>query len=120
MANYVLEHCLRKDLDNVCKRTLAVIDPVVVNLTNLKDDYSLKIEALDFPRDGKEKGTHEICLTNKIYVDREDVRLVDNKEFFGLAPGKLVGLRYTYCIKVDKVTTDNDGNVKEVFAEVLF
>jgi len=42
------------------------------------------------------KSTHKIKLTNKIYVEREDVRLDDHKEFLGMAPGKLVGLKYGF------------------------
>lgn len=42
------------------------------------------------------KSTHKIKLTNKIYVEREDVRLEDHKEFLGMAPGKLVGLKYGF------------------------
>jgi len=42
------------------------------------------------------KSTHKINLTNKIYVEREDVRVEDHKEFLGMAPGKLVGLKYGF------------------------
>ena len=44
-----LEHIIRKDLDKVCPRTLAVIDPVFVTITNLKDDEVFEIDVPDFP-----------------------------------------------------------------------
>lgn len=45
----LLEHCIRKDLDNTTKRTMAVIDPVKVTITNLPDTYEQVLEAPDFP-----------------------------------------------------------------------
>lgn len=52
-----------------------------------------------------------------IYVERQDVRLEDHKEFFGMAPGKIVRLRYGPFAKVLEV---NDINGKlSVIAEVI-
>jgi len=36
----VLEHAIRTDLDKKASRTMAVIDPVKITLSNLKEDYS--------------------------------------------------------------------------------
>ena len=46
-----LEHVIRENLDPTSVRSLAVIDPVVVHLTNLDDKFALVIEAPDFPKD---------------------------------------------------------------------
>ncbi len=35
-----LEHIIRKDLDKVCPRTLAVIDPVLVRIISLDDNFA--------------------------------------------------------------------------------
>lgn len=35
-----LEFVVRKELDSSAKRTLAVVDPVLVKLVNLPDDFS--------------------------------------------------------------------------------
>lgn len=113
---HYLEFTIRKELDNVAKRTLAVIDPVVVHLVNLDKDFLKEIEASDFPRD-KKSTTHKITLTNTVYVEREDISLIDHKDFFGLAPGQSAGLKYGCVIKVVEIKTDKEGNVTEVFAE---
>lgn len=56
----------------------------------------------------------------EIYVEKNDVRAVDHKEFFGMAPNKIVGLKYAGIFKVTKVVTDpNSGEPKEVFCEYL-
>lgn len=67
-----LEFIIRKELDYKAKRSLAVVDPVLVHITNLADDFFKSIQAPDFPKD-KDGPTHTINFTNKIYVEREDV-----------------------------------------------
>ncbi len=44
-------------------------------------------------------------LSKKIYVERSDIRLEDNKSFFGFAPGKLVGLKYSFLVRVKNILT---------------
>jgi glutaminyl-tRNA synthetase len=44
-----LEDKIRDNLDVTAKRTLSVLEPVLVNITNMKDGEVKKIEALDFP-----------------------------------------------------------------------
>jgi len=89
-----LEDSIRNNLDVVAVRTLAVLDPVLVNITNMKDDEVRVIEAADFPALGKESSTHKIEGRNKVYVERSDVLHVAHKDFFGMAPDTLVGLKY--------------------------
>ncbi|KAL4465850.1 hypothetical protein ABPG74_004087 [Tetrahymena malaccensis] len=113
----LLEHCIRKDLDNTTKRTMAVIDPVKVTITNLPDTYEQVLEAPDFPTQ-VERGSHKITFTNSVYVEREDTQLKDHKDFFGLAPGKVVGLKYAGVVKCIEVKA-KDGVVSEVIAEFI-
>lgn len=67
----LLEHCIRKDLDFNCKRTMAVIDPVKVTVTNLDAGFEQFFDAPDFPTH-PEKGTHKILLTNTLWIEKED------------------------------------------------
>ena len=46
-----------------------------------------------FPKN-EQKGKRKIRLTKVIFVDREDIRLVDEKGYYGIAPNKVVGLKY--------------------------
>merc|ERR1740130_1833418 len=39
-------------------------------------------------------GSHEIEMTSTIYIDSTDFRLVDDIDYYGLAPNKAVGLKY--------------------------
>jgi glutaminyl-tRNA synthetase len=60
----LLEHCVRKDLDTTTKRTMAVLDPVKVTITNLAADFEQVIDAPDFPtapERGKRKDDVNFC-----------------------------------------------------------
>jgi glutaminyl-tRNA synthetase len=100
-----LEHCIREDLDTIAKRTLVVLDPVPVHIIDLEDGFNLDIDAPLFPKN-KELGSHRIHLSKTVYVEREDVLELDHKEHFGMAPGKLSGLKYAFPVFVEKVVVD--------------
>jgi hypothetical protein len=55
------------------------------------------------------KGKRTLPFTNVIYIEQTDFRLDDDPNYYGLAPGKTVGLRYAGNITVDKVDKDADG-----------
>lgn len=114
----LLEHCIRKDLDATTKRTMAVINPVKVSITNLAADFEQVLDAPDFPTQ-PERGSHKVLFTNSVYVEREDTQLKDHKDFFGLAPGKFVGLKYAGVVKCLEVKTNDEGLIVEVIAEFV-
>ena len=47
----------------------------------------------------------------------KEFRLTDHEEFYGAAPGKLVGLRYAGIFKCKEIITDSEGKVKELRAD---
>lgn len=114
----LLEHFIRKDLDNKARRTMAVLDPVKLTLVNIEENYAEKINAPDFPKDPS-KGTHEIHLTKEIYVERQDIKLEDQADFFGIAPKKIVGLKYAHVIRILSVDINDKGEIIGVSAEML-
>ena len=102
-----LEHWLRNDLETKAKRAMCVVDPVRVVLTNYPADRVEQLSAPDFPK-APQLGSHTIPLSRVLYIDREDVRLQDDKSFFGLAVGKEVHLKYAYNIRCDKIDVAAD------------
>lgn len=50
-------------------------------------------------------------MNSTLWVEREDTLAKDHKDFFGLAPGKIVGLKYAGVVKCNEVKTDKDGAV---------
>ncbi|EAL62672.1 glutamine-tRNA ligase [Dictyostelium discoideum AX4] len=109
----LLELCCRQDLDGKATRAMAVFDPIKVVITNYPEDKSEEINAPNIPSK-PEKGTHKIDFSRIVYIERSDFRMEDNKDFFGLAPGKEILLKYAYNIKCEKVIQDADGKVTEL------
>ncbi|KAF8477184.1 tRNA synthetases class I, catalytic domain-containing protein [Kalaharituber pfeilii] len=111
------ENSIRKYLEETVPRLMMVLDPVLVVIENLPEDY---YEALSVPfKPGAPKmGEHEVPFTRKVYIDRSDFRETDSKDYFRLAPGKSVGLfKVPFPIKCTSFTKDPEtGLVTEIFA----
>jgi glutaminyl-tRNA synthetase len=116
----LLEHCIRTDLDkgekNRASRTLAVVDPIKVTLINLDNDYCEEIETPKYPIDKEKSEKRKIILSKVIYIERTDFAEKDEEDFFGLAPGKEVGLKYNSIIKCIDVVKEGPY-VKELICE---
>jgi glutaminyl-tRNA synthetase len=93
----VLEQCCREELDAEAQRRFVVVDPVKVTLTNVAADFVERVMLPNNPRD-ESAGKRSVALCNTVYIERSDFREdgADDRDFFGLAPGKSVMLR---CVK---------------------
>jgi len=99
---------LRAELDPKATRRMAVLRPLRVVITNF-DEQGFKLATLpNHPLD-ESRGTRTLPFTNVVYVEQSDFRMDDDPDFYGLAPGKTVGLRYAGNITVDKVDKDVNG-----------
>jgi len=92
-----LENACRTCLDPKVFRRMCVLEPLKVIIENLPEDHVEWLQVPNHPKD-ESKGTHMSPFTKEIYIDKSDFRLEDEKDFFGLAPGKTVMLRYAYPI----------------------
>lgn len=115
----VLEDCLRQDLEVNAKRVMAVMNPLKVNITNLKDDDRIVANILDFPNLGDKSSTHQIKVNNTIYIEKEDFRIEDSKNYFRLAPNKIVRLKYFGLIKCIDYDVDENKIPIQVNVELL-
>jgi len=94
---------------------MAILDPIKIVLQNY-DGVEL-LDAPNHPMD-KQRGTHKLPFSKILYIERSDFRLENDKDFFGLAPNKEVGLRYAYNIRCTNVVKDSRGDIVELHAEV--
>lgn len=108
----VLENAIKNDLDKKAPRTLAVIEPIKVTLSNIKEN--IVVDSFLFPKLKEQGGIRKLNLTKVIYIDRVDFREKDDKDFFGLTPNQEVGLKYAGSIKIDEIKRDANGNVAEL------
>lgn len=78
----------------------------------------VEISAPNHPKDAA-RGTRMMPLTRVLYIEKDDFRMVDNKNYFGLAPNKTVLLRYAFRIKCKSVVTDAKGEPIEIHVEAI-
>ena len=79
----------------------------------------MNIKAPHFPFD-IERGTYELLLTNKIYIERDDFRLEDSRDYYALEPNKEVKLKYVFNIKCTSYILTTSGQVESINAEIDF
>ncbi|KZS88346.1 glutaminyl-tRNA synthetase [Sistotremastrum niveocremeum HHB9708] len=85
------DQSVREDLEKSASRLLMVLQPLKVTIENLPEDFVQTLEKPLHPKNAA-LGTSTIPFTRHLYIDRDDFRLEDSKDYFRLAPGKTVGL----------------------------
>jgi len=85
------EQSVRQYLEGTAPRLLMVMKPLKVTIENLPEDYCVMVEKPLHPK-VPELGTSTIPFTRTIYIEADDFRTEDSKDYFRLAPGKTVGL----------------------------
>lgn len=110
----LLEHFIRDDLNKRAPRVMAVLRPLKIILDNYPEDRSEELEAVNNPEDPS-AGTRKIPFARVLNIEQDDFRENPPKQFFRLAPGREVRLRYAYIIKCVGVTRDpKTGEVTEL------
>jgi glutaminyl-tRNA synthetase len=110
----MLEHCVREDLNRRAPRVMAVLKPLRVVIENYPEDRVEELAAVNNPEDPA-MGTRKIPFSRVLYIEQDDFRLDPPKQFFRLAPGREVRLRYAYIIKcVEAVKDPASGAVIEL------
>jgi glutaminyl-tRNA synthetase len=109
-----LEDALREDLNKRAARVMAVLRPLRVVIENYPEGTSEELEAVNNPEDPA-AGTRNVPFSRVLYVEQDDFREDAPKDFFRLAPGREVRLRYAYFIKCVGVVKDPEtGKVIEL------
>ena len=108
-----LENSVRDDMNDRAPRTMAVLNPLKVVLTNFPEDETEWLEAPVHPKD-PDMGTRRVPITREIWIEREDFMEEAPKKFFRLKPGGEVRLRCAFIIQCDEVVHDDKGQVVEL------
>jgi glutaminyl-tRNA synthetase len=109
-----LEDSLREDLNKRAPRVMAVLRPLRVVIDNYPEGKTEELEAVNNPEDPA-AGTRQVPFSRELYIERDDFREDPPKEFFRLAPGREVRLRWAFFIKCEKVIKDpKTGEISEL------
>jgi glutaminyl-tRNA synthetase len=110
----LLEHFIREDLNRRAPRVMGVLRPLRVVIDNYPEGQVEELEAVNNPEDPR-MGTRNVPFSRVLYIEREDFREDPPKQFFRLAPGREVRLRYAYIIQCTRVVKDQrTGEVVEL------
>lgn len=109
----VLEEAARNILNKTSQRVMGVLRPLKVVIVNYPEGDCEEMDAINNPEDPT-YGTRKVPFSRELYIEREDFRENPPKEFFRLAPGREVRLRYAYFIKCVEVIKDASGQITEL------
>jgi glutaminyl-tRNA synthetase len=110
----LLEHFIREDLNRRAPRVMGVLRPLRVILDNYPEGQVEQLEAVNNPEDPA-MGSRKVPFSRVLYIEQDDFREDPPKQFFRLAPGREVRLRYAYIIRcVGVVKDDRTGEITEL------
>jgi glutaminyl-tRNA synthetase len=112
----LLDQALREVQDPLAPRSVAILDPVKLVITNFPQDHAEPCHAPRNPHDPA-AGQREFPLTREVWIEREDFAEVPPKKYFRLFPGNSVRLKYGYVVTCTGCVKDAQGNIIEVHAE---
>ena len=112
-----LEHCLREDLNAHAERTMAVLHPVKLTVTNYPEGKSETFTVENNPTDPAQ-GTHEITFSRHLWIEADDFMEVPVPKYKRLTPdGPECRLKGAYLVKCTGCVKDENGSVTEVLCE---
>ncbi len=112
-----LEHCLRDDLNETAERTMAVLHPVKLTVTNYPEGQIETFTVENNPVNPAQ-GTHEITFSRDLWMDEEDFMEVPVPKWKRMSPGGMeVRLKGAYLVTCTGCVKDENGKIVEVLCE---
>jgi glutaminyl-tRNA synthetase len=109
----MLEHFLREDLKFKAPRTMAVLDPLKVIITNYPEGQTEWLEA-ENNSENPEMGFRQIPFSREIWIERDDFMDNPPPKYHRLYIGNEVRLKNAYFIKCNEVVKDASGRIIEL------
>jgi glutaminyl-tRNA synthetase len=110
----MFDHAVREHLNKTAPRRMAVLHPLKLVIENYsKEEVEEEIDAINNPEDPA-AGTRRMRFGRELYVERDDFMENPPKNFYRLAPGREVRLRYAYFVTCREVVKNSAGEVVEL------
>ncbi|MBW8015690.1 MAG: glutamine--tRNA ligase/YqeY domain fusion protein [Planctomycetes bacterium] len=109
----LLEHCVRKDLNDHAPRVMAVLDPLKVVIENYPEGQTEELEAINNPNDPS-AGTRSVPFSKVLYIEKTDYMENAPRKFYRFTEGREVRLRYAYFVTCNEAIKDENGEVVEL------
>ncbi len=109
----MLEYFVREDLKLKALRSMAILRPLKVVITNYPEG---QVEWLDAENNAEnpEMGTRKIPFSREIYIEQDDFMESPPPKYFRLFSGNEVRLKHAYFIRCEEVIKDKAGRVVEL------
>lgn len=109
----LLEFCVREDLNKIATRSMAVLDPVKLVITNYPENQTENLEIENNPED-ENSGKRTVPFSHEVWIEREDFMENPPKKFFRLGVGLMVRLKGAYIVQCNDFKKDESGNITEI------
>lgn len=109
----MLDHFIREDLKLKAPRTMGVLRPLKVVITNYPEGQVEMLDA-EINAENPEMGVRQIPFSREIYIEQDDFMENPPPKYHRLYPGNEVRLKHAYFIKCENVVKDADGRVIEI------
>ncbi|WP_343152503.1 glutamine--tRNA ligase/YqeY domain fusion protein [Buchnera aphidicola] len=109
----LLENCIRNDLNKSTPRSMAVINPIKLIISNIPENYKENIFIPYHPKNHS-MGTNKITLSKEIYIDKSDFSEYYIPGYKRLILGKKVKLRYSLVIKAVEIKKDKNEKINSI------
>ncbi len=111
-----LEHCLREDLNANAQRTMGVLHPVKLIITNYPEGQSETFEVENNPT-APEEGTHTITFSREAWIEADDFMETPIPKYKRLYPeGPECRLKGAYIVRCTGCKKNAGGSIAEVYA----
>jgi len=107
----VMEGAIREDLEGRVPRVMAVINPLLVTVSNC---YGAQSREAGFHPNHPEFGSRMVPFSKELFIEADDFAEVPPSGWQRLTPGGEVRLRYSYVMRCDEVVKDAAGKVVEL------
>jgi glutaminyl-tRNA synthetase len=105
----LLEFCVREDLNKSAHRTMAVLEPLKLIITNYPEGQTEELVSENGPDESF--GTRIVPFGKQLWIEQEDFMEIPAKKWFRLAPGAMVRLKSAYIVRCDDFIKDENGKV---------
>ncbi len=112
----LLEHYVRKDLNDISQRVMVVLDPVKVIIDNFPEGKEYIFEVENNP-ENEADGSRFITFTKELYIEKDDFLEDAPKKFFRLSVGKEVRLKKAFLITCTSIEKDENGEITVIHCD---
>ncbi len=106
----MFDHAVREHLNRTAPRRMAVLRPLKLVIENYPEGAEEELDAVNNPEDPA-AGSRRVRFARELYVERDDFMENPPKNFYRLAPGREVRLRYAYLVTCREVVKNAAGEV---------